>query len=125
MEHRFHPRRAIEIETVVFHRGVPTAICQTRDLSLGGAFVCTGPIDFYRHTPLEVELALDTGGLVEYHRLPASVVHSGPQGAGLVFLNINSEARTAIRSALRAAGDESALRWAAPDTAPAVLLMGG
>ncbi|HKJ21619.1 MAG TPA: PilZ domain-containing protein [Gammaproteobacteria bacterium] len=125
MEHRFHPRRAIEIETVVFHRGVPAAICQTRDLSLGGAFVRTGPMSFYRHTPLEVELALDRGGLVEHHCLPAFVVRSDPQGVGLMFLNINSDARTAIRSALQAAGDESALRWAAPDTAPAVLLMGG
>ncbi|MEJ2509248.1 MAG: PilZ domain-containing protein [Gammaproteobacteria bacterium] len=125
MEHRFHPRSAIEIETVVFHRGVPAAICQTRDLSLGGAFIRLGPMNLYRHTPVELELALDTGGLVESHRLPAFVVHSGPQGAGLMFLNVHREARAAIRNALRAAGDGCELRWAAPDAAPAVLLMGG
>lgn len=124
MEHRFHQREAIEVEAVVFHRGNPTAICQTRDLSLGGAFIRTGPLSFCRHTPLELELALPGEERLERHRLPAFVVHSGPEGAGLMFLNIGADARSAIRRSLRSF-EGGLARWAAPQPVPAVLLMSG
>jgi len=124
MEHRFHQRAAIEVEAAVFHRGSFAALGQTRDLSLGGAFVQTGPLSFCRHTPLEIELALPGEESLGPLRLPAFVVHSHPQGAGLMFLNIDAENRAAIRRVLRSVDDGPAQR-ACAERLPNVLLAGG
>lgn len=126
MEHRFHPHAAVEAEAIVIHRGAPVAICLTRDLSLGGAFIRTGPLNFPRNTPLELDLALRTGEVIERHRVSALVVHSGAGGTGLLFLNTNAAARAAIRNAQHlAATAGQGSSWTRGDNLqPPILLMG-
>lgn len=126
MEHRFHPRATVEAEAVIFNRGTAAAIGRTRDLSLGGAFVRTGTLNFGRNTPLELELALRTAEGVERHRLAAFVVHSGAEGIGLMFLSANADVRAAIRTAQHLASSDNAPPWArTADTPPEIRLMGG
>lgn len=125
MEHRFHPRATVETEAVVFNRGAPVASCLTRDLSLGGTFIRSGPLNLGRNTPLELELVLRTGEGVERHRVSAYVVHSGADGSGLSFLNADSGVRAAIRTAQHLANtDNDPSRARTADTPPAILLMG-
>lgn len=124
MEHRFHQRRAVEADAVVFHRGNQVATCRTQDLSLGGAFIRTGPLSFCRHTPLEVELALGSDTRPSRHRLHAFVVHTRHDGAGLMFINTSVEIEAAIRGAQPTRDGGNTTRSMLPESHPTPLLVG-
>ena len=59
MEHRYHPRVKAALPVSLSHHGQHLGVFPTRDLSLGGLFVRSGPLDLRRNAPISVELLLE------------------------------------------------------------------
>lgn len=91
MEHRFHPRRDLQAEVMLYHHGEAVAICTTRNISLGGMHIHTAPLRFCKNLPLEIELRPGSQNLLHLpaqgstKRLAAFVVHHQADGTGLMF----------------------------------------
>lgn len=85
MEHRFHPRRDLQTEVMLYHHGEAVAICTTRNISLSGVFIHTAPLHFCKHLSLEIELCTPRLAPVRGRRLTAFVVQVQGEGTGLMF----------------------------------------
>lgn len=70
---------------------------RTRDISLDGVFIETGPIRFPRRRSVELALKIPAGGRpARLHRFSARLARVTPHGAGLVFDEVGSEAYAAL-----------------------------
>lgn len=104
MEHRFHPRRELQTEVTLYHRGEAVAICTTRNISLGGMLVHTAPLRFCKNLPLELELRAKPFTPGTRLRLSAFVVHDQGEGTGLMFHQLPTWARQMLSTVMRDAG---------------------
>lgn len=89
MEHRWSLRKPVDIEITLRRQGVPARRYRTRNISLEGVFVESGPESWPEDTFLELELPLyGYRGIQqreERHRIPVVVVHRAEDGMGLMF----------------------------------------
>jgi hypothetical protein len=69
---------------------------QTRDISLDGVFVETGPVRLPKKSPLELALKIPADGQNKIHRFRAQVKRLTPHGAGLVFDRADTDAYAAL-----------------------------
>ena len=93
MEHRYNRRVPIKINVLVYKKGLPVAIGQTRNLAMTGMFLEMSPGAFTKHSMIEIEF---TGA--EKPRIPAFVVNCAADGYGLEFDISIKEVQQAIRS---------------------------
>ena len=55
MEHRCNKRLVKAIKVMLYHNGIPVAICKTRDIGVEGVFVETGSMVYRNNTLLKIE----------------------------------------------------------------------
>lgn len=91
MDKRHHKRVPTAVTTVIYQDTLATIGGKTRDLSLGGMFIETGPITLPVGTPLEVGIVFNGGHKERVFRLAAKVVHRCGEGMGLMFCSRPSE----------------------------------
>lgn len=103
MEHRWSERKTINVDVYVYHRGIPVAVCKTRDVSMGGMQIQVGPLGFYKNTPLELEFSASRLGDSRRYRLPGNVVHCSRNRMGVMLDDTLPEVREALSRLLGAA----------------------
>jgi len=90
MEHRCNIRHPAVIDVLLHHKEISEIHCKTRDIGGDGMFVETGNMTYQPNTLLQVEIESNKDGVKQIHVLPAIVVHSSPDGLGLMFMQANS-----------------------------------
>ena len=103
MEHRWHARRPLRIESVLYRRECPVAICRSRDVSEHGMFLelDAEAIGLEAGTGVKVEMTLEDPARPRRHRVSGIVVHAGRDGVGVLFAGRNP--------ALASTGEEAPL----------------
>lgn len=96
MEHRWSERKTVNVDVYVYHRGIPVAVCKTRDVSMGGMQIRVGPLGFYKNTPLELEFTATGPGETRRYRLPANVVHCSRNRMGVIVDESHPDTRAAL-----------------------------
>lgn len=95
-ERRDTPRLPITLDAMVKMGDRPFQMFRTRDLSLDGAFVETGPHRLAPKEKLQVALKIPHGGTPQIYRFGARVTRMAPQGVGMVFDHVNTESYAAL-----------------------------
>ena len=109
MEHRWGARKAISIETALYHNNKLVIRCIGQNIGRGGMFVKSGPLYLSKNTRVELKFSLPTHqGNNQFH-LPAVITHNARDGLGLMFTGNTAQARNSIMSIL----DEQTtkIRW--------------
>jgi len=101
MEHRWSDRRSSSLEVLLFRNNIPVVTCKTRNISIYGVFVITGPVRYERNSVLEVEFVLSTKGRKKRYRIPAYVIHQSKEGLGLMFRDENPETTNFIKNVIQ------------------------
>lgn len=96
MEHRWSERKTVNVDVYVYHRGIPVAVCKTRDVSMGGMQIRVGPLGFYKNTPLELEFTATGPGETRRYRLPGNVVHCSRNRMGVIVDESHPDTRAAM-----------------------------
>ncbi|MGD8572355.1 MAG: PilZ domain-containing protein [Gammaproteobacteria bacterium] len=107
MEHRCSARVPVSYRVTLYRDKMPVAVCATKNISLGGLFVATGPLVYPKNTTLEVDIKLDTEQGAARYRLPACVVFHSQEGVGLMFLESSDEVLDNIRRTMRSGEAEN------------------
>lgn len=95
-ERRDTPRVPITLDAMVKMGDRPYQVFHTRDLSLDGAFVETGPHRLAPKEKVQVALKIPLGGAPQIYRFDARVTRVAPQGVGMVFDHVNTESYAAL-----------------------------
>lgn len=85
MEHRWSVRKPVDVKVALRRQGASFNWFKTRDLSMEGVFVESGPDSWPEDTFLELEIPLYDNGKQTRHRVPVVVVHRSREGMGLMF----------------------------------------
>jgi hypothetical protein len=85
MEHRWSVRKPARVEVALRREGASFNQFKTRDISMEGVFVESGPDSWPEDTFLELDLPLFENGRQVRHRVPVVVVHRSQEGMGLMF----------------------------------------
>jgi len=91
MEHRRARRVSTQISALIRNRGVPVAYCATRDISLEGAQLNCGGMDFESRAPLEVDFHLEGPSGRHQVRMSGVVMHCANGRIGVLFTNREPE----------------------------------
>ena len=88
MEHRWAGRVATSRRVLVYLDTGVSLLCAARNISVEGVYVSTGPgyRQMFPGTFVEVGLIPCSENSPDVLRVPAMVIHSGPGGAGLMFI---------------------------------------
>lgn len=97
MEHRRYMRVPTDLDTLIFHRGLPVASGRIRDACRGGIFVETTFDDLHDHQRLECEFRVAQDRL----RIGAHVLRHDPSGIAL-WIDDEDQSATAVLHALLA-----------------------
>lgn len=100
MEHRYSPRIRDAVYLGLHHHDRWLGTHPTRDLSADGLFLETGPILLRPNDP--VVLRIEAVG--PHHGLSAFVVHSSPQGIGLMLTEEDPHYARILLEVLRRGG---------------------
>ncbi len=100
MEHRWSARKSFQRSVVVDCPRMGPASVKMCDVSLGGMFVETDRLLLPLDAPVFVAFNLAHNEQHDDFRLEAMVVRHAPAGAGLMFLDLETEILRALRSAL-------------------------
>ena len=110
MEHRWSARKPLQRSIVVDCPRIGLAAVTMCDVSLGGMFVETGRLLLPLDAPVVVAFNLARSEQHDDFRLQAMVVRHTPAGAGLMFLDLESDLLRALRAALYDA-PTSGMNW--------------
>ncbi|NIR61749.1 MAG: PilZ domain-containing protein [Gammaproteobacteria bacterium] len=100
MEKRWGARRRLDLDLLLYHRGVPVSRGKTRDIGMEGLFAHIGPAWLSVGTPVEAELLVPDGGRTGRYRLASVITHVGTEGMGLMFQVFDPAAYQAIQRIL-------------------------
>jgi hypothetical protein len=95
-ERRDTPRVPIALDAMVKMGDRPFQVYRTRDLSLDGTFVETGPMRVTSKDHIQVALKIPVSGAPQIFRFDASIARVAPQGVGVVFDHVNTESYAAL-----------------------------
>ncbi len=102
-ERRDTQRVSLTLDAMVKMSDRPFQVFRTRDLSLDGAFVETGPHRLTRQDTLEVALKIPVSGAPQIYRFEARITRVAPAGVGMVFDHVNTESYAALMDLVFAA----------------------
>ena len=112
-ERRRDPRRTVDVNTTLTYKDLSIADCHTRDIGLGGAFVCTPtpppPIN------AKVRLLLIRRDRAVPLALEGTVLNTTNQGAALQFRNISKEVNDVLVDILFSWQPPAAMRSTQPN----------
>ena len=103
IEHRWSPRKPINLEVSLFYPPLGSITGKTRNISLEGMYVEMDGTDIPQQARLEVAFITRHGERERLHRLPAYVVHSHERGVGLMLQHVGYHEFDALRYMLNAA----------------------
>jgi hypothetical protein len=103
VEHRWSPRKPINMEVNLFYPPLGSVTGKTRNISLEGMYVEMNGTDIPQQARLEVAFITRHGEQERVHRLPAYVVHSHEHGVGLMLQHVGYHEFDALRYMLNAA----------------------
>src|SRR5256885_1313553 len=84
-ERRDTPRVPLALDAMVKAADRPFQLFRTRDLSLDGAFVETGPHRLTPEDALEIALKIPINGSPQIYRFNARITRTAPLGVGMAF----------------------------------------
>ncbi|MHB8346805.1 MAG: PilZ domain-containing protein [Acidiferrobacterales bacterium] len=84
-ERRDNPRMPVALDVALYYSSLKLMGCQTRDISLEGAYVHTGGQVLPQNAVIDMALTLQVGDQVRFHQLSAEVTRSDLDGVGLMF----------------------------------------
>lgn len=100
MEQRWTERIPVAVEVLVNYPSLGLVRGRSKDISLEGMFVETGPIALAAESSLLISLMLPEGQNNQQCDIPAQVVYSTQGGAGLVFCSLDVPAIGHLRRLL-------------------------
>jgi hypothetical protein len=103
IEHRWSPRKPINLEVSLFYPPLGSITGKTRNISLEGMYVEMDGTEIPQQARLEVAFITRHGERERVHRLPAYVVHSHERGVGLMLQHVGYHEFDALRYMLNAA----------------------
>lgn len=95
-ERRLGPRKRLALEVMVNQGRLGLQRCQTRDISLEGAFIETNSVSLRKHARIELVLKIPSSGKAKHHRIKAKVRTVEKHGATLIFRNLDEQTYTAL-----------------------------
>lgn len=96
IEHRHAKRVALSKDVSIYHRGNFIATCRAINISLDGLALWSGSFQYQRNTVLDVEISCDENSH-DPVLLPAIVVHTSGNVLGLMFRQVDDQAKQFIR----------------------------
>jgi hypothetical protein len=103
VDHRWSARQSLALPVKLFDGGQPVAQGQTHNVGIGGMFVelqNTEPAKLSTNAQVSVAFSVSSNGNTSHHRLPATVIWAGDNGAGLMFTDFNVETVHTLRDIL-------------------------
>lgn len=89
MERRYQQRKALDLEVVVYDGQGQVGAFKARNLSVGGIYIETGPVDLCIGDLLDVSCFIDCHR-AKRHNLRGIVVHHTDDGIGVMFRDYDS-----------------------------------
>lgn len=102
MEHRYHPRKPIQLDVHIREGDRVLGWFRTRDVGMEGAFVETGPVDVGPYDVLTLTFCTGRRSS-DAHEVMGLVVHCSEEGVGLMYAAEDPRFHLALRSILHAA----------------------
>jgi hypothetical protein len=101
MEHRWNKRADVRFDVSMHRRGMPAALCMSRNASLEGMFLelDADALDLQVGTAIEVAFRLRGGEPGKRRRSSAVVMHRGPRGVGLMLATFQPEVLAVLAAA--------------------------
>ncbi len=96
IERRDTPRIPIALEAILNYNNQNCRQSITRDISLDGVFVETGPKRLSKKGPMELAIKLPTNGRNKFHKFHAQVIRLAGNGAGFIFDKVDTDAYAAL-----------------------------
>jgi hypothetical protein len=90
MEHRYATRKPLRLDVDVYHRDELLGRFKTRNINDGGVFVETGTHRLRRSDVVRVSFVTGRSPDLPRSSLKAMVVHRTGNGAGMMFLGVDS-----------------------------------
>lgn len=84
-QRRWADRKRLQRAVTLEGAGVDTHVASMRNVSLGGAYIETGPVCLPRNARVIVQFELGHRGALREFRMEATVVRTTAHGAGLMF----------------------------------------
>lgn len=95
-ERRDTPRISIALEAMLNHGNSGFRRCQTRDISLDGAFLETGETQFGPNALVDLALQLPGPERKQTHRFRGQIIRSTAHGVALVFDPVSTDGYAAL-----------------------------
>ncbi|MFQ6023343.1 MAG: PilZ domain-containing protein [Acidiferrobacterales bacterium] len=95
-DRRLGPRKKIALEVMVKHRRLGLLSCETRDISLDGAYVETRNLALRKNAKVDLVLMIPAKGKTQQHRIAAKVVSVEKHGVTFIFRNLDETTYSAL-----------------------------
>lgn len=96
-ERRKTPRKSMAMDVALYYGGLGMLRGVTRDISMNGMFIETGPIKLPVNVPVDIVFGVGDGKQSAQHRLSAMIVRSVETGVGAMFRNMESGGEQALQ----------------------------
>lgn len=101
MEHRWSERRPIACQVwFTYPKSGRRVQGVAKNISLGGMFIETGPDSPPVDALIELSFSFDSGGDAVHSHVLGQVVHTTPQGAGIMFCDLGVQQLRSMREAI-------------------------
>lgn len=101
-DQRWSTRTPLSLNVKLFNGGEQMLQTKTHNIGIGGMFIEGNAQRLQRDAHLSVAFTVAMDGNATHHRLPATVIWSGENGAGLMFTDFNVETVHTLREILYA-----------------------
>ncbi len=93
---RLGPRKQVTLEVLVSDRKRGAKSCQTRDISLDGAFIETQDVTLKKNANIELILKIPSSRGPTDHPVQAKVTSVEKHGATVIFRNLEEQTYSAL-----------------------------
>ncbi len=95
-DRRLGPRKHVTLEVMVKDKKRGLQSCQTRDISLDGAYVETHQLTLRKNAKVDLVLLIPSSGKTEQHRVEAKVASVEKHGATFIFRKLDEPTYSAL-----------------------------
>ncbi len=95
-DRRLGPRKQVTLEVLVSDRKPGAKSCQTRDISLDGAFIETQDVTLKKKANIELILRIPSNRGPTDHPVQAKVTSVEKHGATVIFRNLEEQTYSAL-----------------------------
>jgi hypothetical protein len=102
VDHRWSARQDMALPVKLYNGGEPVGQGRTHNVGIGGMFVELKTVKgkLPMDARVSVSFSVTSNGNTTHHRLPATVIWSADDGAGLMFTDFNVETVHTLRDIL-------------------------